>query len=222
VIEKVKAGQEETPVAFSTKDLALQYPNGEKLTFPDIAVKPGEKILLTGDSGAGKSTLFKLILGELKPSAGKVEFQNSQGLTIKPNMSRIGYIPQEPNLFPGTIKENITMFNKQLNNQVAQVLDEVNFAADIKKFKAGVDEKIDLDNLNISGGQRQKIVLARSKIHGSDIILIDEGTSAIDQTATMDILQKLLKSKTTIVFIAHNFNKQMQEMFDREIHLIKE
>lgn len=205
VIEKVKAGQEETPVAFSTKDLALQYPNGEKLTFPDIAVKPGEKILLTGDSGAGK-----------------VEFQNSQGLTIKPNMSRIGYIPQEPNLFPGTIKENITMFNKQLNNQVAQVLDEVNFAADIKKFKAGVDEKIDLDNLNISGGQRQKIVLARSKIHGSDIILIDEGTSAIDQTATMDILQKLLKSKTTIVFIAHNFNKQMQEMFDREIHLIKE
>ncbi len=188
----------------------------------DIAVKPGEKILLTGDSGAGKSTLFKLILGELKPSTGKIEFQNSQGLTIKPNMSRIGYIPQEPNLFPGTIKENITMFNKQLNNQVAQVLDEVNFAADIKKFKAGVDEKIDLDNLNISGGQRQKIVLARSKIHDSDIILIDEGTSAIDQTATMDILQKLLKSKTTIVFIAHNFNKQMQEMFDREIHLIKE
>ena len=122
----------------------MQYPNGEKLTFPDIAVKPGEKILLTGDSGAGKSTLFKLILGELKPSTGKIEFQNSQGLTIKPNMSRIGYIPQEPNLFPGTIKENITMFNKQLNDQVAQVLDEVNFAADIKKFKAGVDEKIDL------------------------------------------------------------------------------
>ncbi len=145
VIEKVKAGQVESPVAFSTKDLYVQYPNGEKLTFPDIAVKPGEKILLTGDSGAGKSTLFKLILGELKPSTGKIEFQNSQGLTIKPNMSRIGYIPQEPNLFPGTIKENITMFNKQLNNQVAQVLDEVNFAADIKKFKAGVDEKIDLD-----------------------------------------------------------------------------
>src|SRR5699024_10699938 len=91
VIEKVKAGQAETPVAFSTKDMALQYPTGEKLTIPDIAVKPGEKILLTGDSGAGKSTLFKLILGELKPSSGKIEFQNSQGLTIKPNMSRIGY-----------------------------------------------------------------------------------------------------------------------------------
>jgi hypothetical protein len=52
--------------------------------------------------------------------------------------------------------------------------------------------------------------------------LIDEGTSAIDQTATMNILQKLLKSKATIVFIAHNFNKKMQQMFDREIHLIKE
>src|SRR5699024_11881076 len=209
-------------VGVSTKELSFQYPNGEKLTYPDIAVNAGEKIVLTGDSGAGKSTLVKLILGELKPSTGKIEFQNSQGLTIKPNMSRIGYIPQEPNIFPGTIKENITMFNKQLNNQVVQVLDEVNFAADIKKFKAGVDEKIDLDNLNISGGQRQKIVLARAKIHDSDIILIDEGTSAIDQTATMNILQKLLKSKATIVFIAHNFNKKMQQMFDREIHLIKE
>jgi ABC-type bacteriocin/lantibiotic exporter with double-glycine peptidase domain len=52
--------------------------------------------------------------------------------------------------------------------------------------------------------------------------LIDEGTSAIDQTATMNILQKLLKSKAAIVFIAHNFNKKMQQMFDREIHLIKE
>ena len=114
------------------------------------------------------------------------------------------------------------MFNNQLDNQVAQVIDEINFAADIRKFKAGVDEKINLDDLNISGGQRQKIVLARAKIHGSDIILIDEGTSAIDQTATMNILQKLLKSKATIVFIAHNFNKQMQEMFDREIHLVKE
>ena len=79
-----------------------------------------------------------------------------------------------------------------------------------------------MDKLNISGGQRQKIVLARAKVHDSDIILIDEGTSAIDQKATMDILHNLLKSKATIVFIAHNFNTKMRELFDREIHLVKE
>ena len=98
----------------------------------------------------------------------------------------------------------------------------MNFADDIAKFTEGLDEKINLDKLNISGGQRQKIVLARAKVHNSDIILIDEGTSAIDQKATMSILKNLLKSKATIVFIAHNFNEEMHQLFDREIHLVKE
>ena len=137
-------------------------------------------------------------------------------------MSRIGYIPQDPNLFPGTIKENITMFNDQLDSRVEKTVNEVNFNKDIKKFKNGINEELDLDKINISGGQRQKIVLARAKIHDSDIILIDEGTSAIDQKATMNILEKLLNSKATIVFIAHNFNEHMRQMFDREIYLSKE
>lgn len=137
-------------------------------------------------------------------------------------MSRIGYIPQDPNLFPGTIKENITMFNDKLDSRVEATINEVNFDKDVKKFKNGINEELDLDKINISGGQRQKIVLARAKIHDSDIILIDEGTSAIDQKATMNILGKLLNSKATIVFIAHNFNEHMRQMFDREIYLSKD
>ena len=82
-----------------------------------------------------------------------------------------------------------------------EAVKEVNLSADLKKFDEGIDKKLNLDKLNISGGQRQKIVLARAKVHDSDIILIDEGTSAIDQKATMDILNNLLKSKATIVFI---------------------
>ena len=210
------------PATIATHDLALDFPNGESLRFPDLKINQGEKILLTGDSGAGKSTLFKLILGSIKPSKGKVEFKDKKGNVVNPDMTKIGYIPQDPNLFPGTIKDNITMFNDHLDQKVAQVIDEVNFAPDIAKFKDGVNEKLNLDNLNISGGQRQKIVLARAKIHDADIILIDEGTSAIDQKATMNILQKLVKEKATIVFIAHNFNEGMRQLFDREIHLVKE
>lgn len=212
---------EDTPKGFATKNLELKFPNGEKLTYPDIQVKNGEKILLTGDSGAGKSTLFKLILGELKPTNGKVIFQDEDGQAIKPDMSRIGYIPQDPVVFPATIADNITMFNDKLDNQVKQVVQEVNFADDINKFKDGLKQELNLDNLNISGGQRQKIVLARAKIHNSDIILIDEGTSAIDAKGTKEILNNLLKSKATIVFIAHNFSSELQKIFDREIHLSK-
>lgn len=165
--------------------------------------------------------MFKLILGELKPSEGNVVYRDQNGKEIVPDLSKIGYIPQNPVVFPATIEDNITMFNDKLDSKVKQVVKEVNFDADIAKFKDGLNEELDLDKLNISGGQRQKIVLARAKVHDSDIILIDEGTSAIDQKVTMDILQRLVKSKATIVFIAHNFNERMRKMFDREIHLVK-
>ena len=84
------------PNVIKTKDLVLKFPNGEKLTYPDLEIKQGEKILLTGDSGAGKSTLFKLILGELKPSAGKVVYEDKAGKKINPDLSKIGYLPQDP------------------------------------------------------------------------------------------------------------------------------
>lgn len=209
------------PTAFATKDLSLQFPNGEKLTYPDLQVKKGEKILLTGDSGSGKSTLFKLILGELTPTRGEVLFQNQDGKPIKPDLSKIGYISQDPVIFPASIQDNITMFNDKLDSRVKTAVHEVNLSADIAKFNDGINEQLNLDKPNISGGQRQKIVLARAKIHDSEIILIDEGTSAIDQKATMKILDNLIKTPATIVFIAHNFNKNMRKLFDREIHLIK-
>ena len=220
-VEVPKEKQGVVPASIETHDLKLQFPNGEKLAFPDLRINQGEKILLTGDSGAGKSTLFKLILGELKPSEGNVVYKDQNGKEIVPDLSKIGYIPQNPVVFPATIEDNVTMFNEKLDNRVDQAVKEVDFDTDISKFKDGLNEELDLDKLNISGGQRQKIVLARAKVHDSDIILIDEGTSAIDQNATMDILQRLVKSKATIVFIAHNFNERMRKMFDREIHLVK-
>lgn len=221
-VEVLKDKQGVVPASIETHDLKLHFPNGESLSFPDLKINQGEKILLTGDSGAGKSTLFKLILGELKPSEVHVVYKDQNGQEIVPDLSRIGYIPQNPVVFPATIEDNITMFNDKLDSKVETAVKEVNFDTDISKFNDGLNEELDLDKLNISGGQRQKIVLARAKVHDSDIILIDEGTSAIDQNATIDILKRLVQSKATIVFIEHNFNEGMHKLFDREIHLVKE
>ena len=209
----------EVPYIIETQNLALKFPNGETLQYPDLKINQGEKILLSGDSGSGKTTLFKLLLGIIEPSQGKVNFKNKKNEEINPDFSKIGYIPQEPILFPGTIKQNITMFNNELTSKVEKAIEEVGLENDIKKFENGVNTELDLNKLNISGGQRQKIVLARAKIHGSKIILIDEGTSAIDQKGTLSILKNLLKSEATIVFIAHNFNDSMRNLFDREIKL---
>lgn len=209
----------ETPFSIKLCNLELSFPNGEVLKYPDLEIKQGGKILLTGSSGSGKTTLFKLILGIVKPSHGKVIFRDKKGKTIQPDMSKIGYIPQDPNLFPGTIKQNITMFNENLNQKVEPILKLVTLNKDVKQFANGVDTALNLDNLNISGGQRQKIVLARAEVHNSQLLLIDEGTSAIDHQNTLRILSNLLQRNITIVFVAHNFDKSIQKLFDREIRL---
>ena len=210
-----------TPFAFSTKDLVVNFPNGETLKFPDITVNYGEKILLSGDSGSGKSTLFKLLLGILQPSLGKIEFKDQEGKVINPNLAKIGYIAQDPILFPSTIKDNITMFDSKLNQLAEPAAVAVGLKPDLAQFAQGIETKINMQKLNVSGGQRQKIILARSQIHDSKILLIDEGTSAIDKAATRAILEKLLQMPSTIIFIAHNFDEKLQQLFDREIHLSK-
>lgn len=218
-IESKNKDNVEVPFVIRTQNLSVRFKNGETLNFPNIKINYGDKIILTGDSGTGKTTLFKLILGIIKPTHGKIIFEDDDGQKILPDMSKIGYIPQEPNLFPGTIEQNITMFNKKLDGKVKTIVKEVELSKDLDHFKNGIKTQLDLSKLNISGGQRQKIVLARAKIHESNIILIDEGTSAIDQQATLGILKNLVQSNSTVVFIAHNFNEEMGRLFDKRIEL---
>lgn len=205
----------------SGQNLTLNFPNGEQLRFPDFEVKQGEKILLTGESGAGKSTLFKLILDELTPSSGQITFKDKNGKFLKPNLNQIGYIPQDPVLFPGTIQENITLFNDSLNEKAKYWAEKVQLGTDLTKFPQGIKTKVDLDKNNLSGGQKQKVVLARTQVYESKLVLIDEGTSAIDSKNTQIILQNLLQSSATVIFIAHNLTPEMHKLFDRELKLTK-
>lgn len=134
--------------------MAISFPNGEALKFPDITVNYGEKILLSGDSGTGKSTLFKLILGILSPSSGEIAYKDQDGKVIKPDLAKIGYIAQDPVLFPSTIKNNITMFNPKLDLLAEPATLAVGLGADIAKFSHGMNTEINLQKLNVSGGQR--------------------------------------------------------------------
>ena len=111
------------------------------------------------------------------------------------------------------------MFNNKLKKLSKNAVENNDLSKDIASMPNGLETEIDLDTNNFSGGQRQKIVLARACVHDDDFILIDEGTSAIDKKATLDILKKLLDGPYTVIFIAHNFNEEMYSLFDREIHL---
>lgn len=181
-------------------------------------MKKGEKVLLLGNSGTGKSTLFKLILGKLKPTQGKISFVDEQG-DLNINSDEIGYVAQDGILFPGSIQDNITMFDPKLNKLAEKAVQWVDLNKDIEKFPAGIKTAVDLDQDNLSGGQKQKIILARALVHQTKWLFIDEGTSAIDSEATKKVLKNLLKTDRTIVMIAHNFSNELINAFDRKIVL---
>lgn len=205
--------------SISTHDLSISFKNGETIHFPDIRIKKGEKVLLSGDSGTGKSTLFKLILNKMYPTTGQVIFEDKYGKKISPNYAQIGYIPQDGKLFPTSIINNIIMFNNKLKQQVKNSIENNDLSKDIASMPNGFETKIDLDTINFSGGQKQKIILARNEIHNFSIILADEATSAIDSRSSYRILKNLVSSNKTVIVIAHNLTPDMEKLFSRKISL---
>lgn len=199
--------------------LKAKYKEGEEISYPDFTIKKGQKVLLVGDSGTGKSTLFKILLGKLKPEAGQVAFFDKNGQALSLDKAKVGYLPQDPIVFPASIKDNIVMFNDKLTNKLNEITQAVQLQPDLAKMPAGIDTEVDLKKENLSGGQRQKVVLARSEIHEQPFVLMDEVTSAIDQTATERIIDQLLQTDQTILLIAHNFTPELQTKFDQIIQL---
>lgn len=124
----------QTAYGVSVKNLKISYDQGETISYPDFTIKSGEKVLLTGDSGTGKSTLFKALLGKIKAKDGRITYLDKNNQPLE--NGQIGYLPQDPVVFPVSIKENITMFSKKLKQQVLDVANKVQLSADLAKMPA--------------------------------------------------------------------------------------
>ena len=135
------------------------------------------------------------------------------------DQNKVAYIPQEPILMPVSIIDNITMFEPSLKESALKVIKKVNFKKDILKFKDGINTIVQVDKNNISGGQKQKIVLARTLLYEKPLLLVDEGTSAIDANSAQEILKTVTNIDATVIVIAHNLSEEMKQLFDKEIKL---
>jgi ABC-type transport system involved in cytochrome bd biosynthesis fused ATPase/permease subunit len=195
------------------KNLHFKYPNKKEFLFKNLNLdlKKGKTYFLQGDSGVGKSTFVELLLGLLKPSSGKILVDNKN---IKNNLigwyKSLSYVPQKANLIQATLLNNITLFSEEKNSQrLVSILNLLNLNNLIKE-----SEELGRRGAKISGGQAQRIVIARAMIKSSDICVIDEGTAALDSKSEIDIIKKIISFKINniILFISHK--KTLKKYFD--------
>ncbi|PBF65343.1 ABC transporter ATP-binding protein [Clostridioides difficile] len=175
-----------------------------------LSIKSGEKVAIVGESGSGKSTLIKLLIGLLKPSEGAIFIDDYNLLEMNLNSyyNYVTYVSQDSPIFDGTLRENIVFGKTIKSNDIIEVLEKVGLKNLYLKLEAGLDTKLGEKGTTLSGGEKQRLALARLWFSDAKIIILDEATSALDNITEEKVMlnvMEFLKDKTTIM-IAHRFN----------------
>ena len=202
-------------------DVSFTYPTNHKPSLKNISVlaEPGRMIALVGPSGSGKSTFINLVIGFLRPSTGAIKLDGQDMATIDLRTSRkfLSVVAQDTILFDGTVYENVTY---GMPNPTAELAESALRAANawefVEKLPDGIDTIVGERGARISGGQKQRLAIARAIIRDPRILVLDEATSALDSESERLIqsaLHELMKSRTTFV-VAHRLSTV------KEAHLI--
>ena len=191
------------------RNIQFQYQSNIKLIHNfDIEIERSKIIGIFGKSGKGKTTILNIITGLIKPDSCEVFLNNRK---IKSNVylrNLFSYIPQKPFFIECTIKENIVLWQKSYlsDRKIIEILNLVELDYLIKKLPKGINSLIAQDASNLSGGEQQKLAIARAIYFNRKCIVIDEGLNAMDKKNQINILNllKILKShKYSIVIVSH-------------------
>ena len=184
----------------------------------DLKIGPCRTLGVVGESGCGKSTLLKLLLGWLPDYTGTIRFDGRDARDYTPEQlqRQMSYIEQDVFLFNTTIRENITLGEEFTDEQMERALRDSALAGDLAHMPEGLDTVVGEEGSNLSGGQKQRVAIARALIHDCSILLIDEGTSALDQK-NADIVEKSLLSNPdlTLILVSHHLSAERKRQFDQ-------
>lgn len=195
------------------ESITFSYNEGEKKVLNNLSLEfeKGKKYALLGESGCGKSTILKLLMGYYNNYDGNIYLNGKELKNINKNVIRdnISYITQNSFIFDDTIENNLTFGNVKYNNaDIQKVIKMVSLDKVVKQCE-------DTSNISkLSGGEKQRIALARAILKDSNLILMDEGTSALDSLIALNIEKNILGNREkTVIAVLHKFNESIK-MYD--------
>ena len=203
-------------LAFS--NVAFQHQTASQKAINNISfdVRVGETIAFVGPSGSGKSTLMKLLVGLYRPQEGKILYNNLDETEIRFDdlRNQIGFVTQDTNLFSGTIKENLLFVNPSASEE--ELVDALNKAACenlLARTEKGLDSMIGEGGLKLSGGEKQRLSIARALLRNPKLLLFDEATSALDSLTEEEITDTIRdisrQGNQITILIAHRLSTIM-------------
>lgn len=203
---------------FSFQNVVFQHQTAAQKAINNISfdVKAGETIAFVGPSGSGKSTLMKLLVGLYRPKEGKILYNNLDETKLRFDdlRNQIGFVTQDTNLFSGTIKENLLFVNPSATQE--ELLDALNKASCqnlLSRAENGLETMIGEGGLKLSGGEKQRISIARALLRKPRLLLFDEATSALDSLTEEEITDTIRdisrQGDQITILIAHRLSTIM-------------
>jgi ATP-binding cassette subfamily B protein len=202
----------------SFKNVAFKHQTASQKAINNISfdVRVGETIAFVGPSGSGKSTLMKLLVGLYRPQEGKILYNNLDETELRFDdlRNQIGFVTQDTNLFSGTIKENLLFVNPSATEN--DLMDALNKAACqnlLERAEKGLDTMIGEGGLKLSGGEKQRLSIARALLRNPKLLLFDEATSALDSLTEEEITDTIRdisrEGNQITILIAHRLSTIM-------------
>ncbi|MFD4752595.1 ABC transporter ATP-binding protein [Streptomyces sp. NPDC058426] len=209
---KTEAG--EVTGSFTFDAVGFRYPDAAEHSVRDfsLSVRAGETVALVGGSGAGKSTVLNLVIGFIRPTAGRIllDGEDIAGLDLRTYRKFLSVVPQESILFEGSIRENVSygMDGEVPDERIREALAAANALEFVDRMPQGVETVVGARGARLSGGQKQRLAIARALVRDPKVLVLDEATSALDnqsEALVQEALERLMRGRTVFV-VAHRLS----------------
>ncbi|MCH6257707.1 ABC transporter ATP-binding protein/permease [Puniceicoccaceae bacterium K14] len=198
---------------FKLDNVSFSFPESDRAAIKNLTlhIPAGTSLAIAGPSGSGKSTLLSLLIGFAHPEEGNIilDGKDMKNMDLRSYRQHVGIVTQDPVFFSGSVRENISYGNDEVSDaQVAQALEQAHANEFVQALPEGLDTRLGINGIRLSGGQMQRLAIARAIIRDPKVLILDEATSALDSISEVHVqkaIDNVMKNRTTFM-VAHRIS----------------